>query len=95
MTTFDPLLPYAHEAPPSPGLYLHLFHGRSNPDDKLEAWGTVGPHIGPLHCVRTTYADTVFIQTSDGVEVLGELHRDLFPFNGTYYGDWTVYVHGQ
>ncbi|GEM_PF-912660 len=37
------------------GLYLHLYHGRKDPDEDLEDWGSDGPVIGPLAYVHTTY----------------------------------------
>ncbi|PKP99097.1 MAG: hypothetical protein CVT74_08935 [Alphaproteobacteria bacterium HGW-Alphaproteobacteria-13] len=41
--------------PEATGLYLHLYHGRKDPDEDLEDWGSDGPVIGPLAYVHTTY----------------------------------------
>ena len=38
-----------------PQLYLRLYHGRLDPAEKLEDWGSDGPVIGPLAFVQTTY----------------------------------------
>lgn len=39
----------------TPQLYLRLYHGRQNPAEQLEDWGSDGPVIGPLAFVQTTY----------------------------------------
>lgn len=31
--------------------YLHLFHGRKDPNQQMDDWGEDGPYIGPLHAV--------------------------------------------
>jgi hypothetical protein len=36
-------------------LYLHLFHGRNTPDEKLDDWGFQGPYFGPLDYFHITY----------------------------------------
>ncbi|AOH85601.1 hypothetical protein AWL63_18330 [Sphingomonas panacis] len=38
-----------------PQLYLRLYHGRRDPAEQLEDWGSEGPIIGPLAFVQTTY----------------------------------------
>ncbi|MBA4751445.1 MAG: hypothetical protein H2055_04345 [Sphingopyxis sp.] len=49
-------MPRAEAAVPDiPQLYLHLYHGRKDPDENLEDWGSEGPVIGPLAYVHTTY----------------------------------------
>ena len=30
------------------GVYLHLFHGRAEPDQSLDDWGEQGPVLGPF-----------------------------------------------
>jgi len=40
-------------------LYVHLFHGRKTPDEKLDDWGSEGPMIGPLDYVHVTYMGDV------------------------------------
>ena len=52
--------------PEAPGLYLHLYHGRKDPDENLEDWGSEGPVIGPLAYVHTTYmCDVKFAAAPD------------------------------
>jgi hypothetical protein len=36
--------------------YIELFHGRTDPKEELEDWGSPGPIFGPLQFVHTTYA---------------------------------------
>ena len=41
-----------------PGLYLELSHGRVEPDQEMDGWGTDCPdEIGPLSWVHFTYND--------------------------------------
>jgi hypothetical protein len=35
--------------------YLHLFHGRDDPDQEMDDWGEDGPTIGPLSSFQVTY----------------------------------------
>jgi len=47
-------------------LYLHLYHGRADPAENLEDWGSDGPVIGPLAFVHTTYmCDVKFAATPE------------------------------
>jgi hypothetical protein len=55
------------------GVYLHLFHGRSSPDEELDDWGSDGPVIGPLNYVHITYACDVKFTCSYDVA------RQFFP----------------
>lgn len=80
-------------------VYLHLYHGRNHPDERLDDWGFSGPTLGPVQFFHTTYAATLCIKFEDGSEYLCHtskdpmyLHDDLLCCDGKYYGDWTVYV---
>ncbi len=95
-------LPAYGKAPPRPGLYLGLLHGRDDPRQQMDDWGFNGPTIGPLQWFHTTYACTLriaFESELDGQRYFGvrqkehflQLDRDLLVFNGQYFGDWTVY----
>jgi hypothetical protein len=64
------LAAYAADIDPAPehsrSLYLHLYHGRADPADNLEDWGSDGPVIGPLAFVHTTYmCDVKFAAAPD------------------------------
>lgn len=84
----------------TPGVYLHLSHGRTSPDEQLNDWGFNGPTIGPLEYVHHTYAVHVrfyFRDLADAhrqgfVDTEGELYivDGLLVHDGKYYGDWTV-----
>lgn len=37
-------------------LYIRLFHGRTDPNQDMDDWGTDGPVFGPYEFVHTTYA---------------------------------------
>lgn len=56
-----------------PAVWLHLFHGRSSPDEELDDWGCDGPCIGPLNYVHITYACDVKLACSYDVA------RKFFP----------------
>ncbi|MDF0491566.1 hypothetical protein PX699_16730 [Sphingobium sp. H39-3-25] len=50
---------YVPDPAPTPNtsgaLYLRLWHGRRDPAENLDDWGSEGPVIGPLAFVQTTY----------------------------------------
>ena len=84
-----------------PGMYLMLTHGRSTPDEDLDAWGSTGPYLGPLKWVHITYNSSINIcaaddHSGDGTGPMFEddspLHfrNALLHYNGTYYGDWEL-----
>jgi hypothetical protein len=85
--------------PKNPPVWLHLFHGRSAPDEKLEDWGFNGPTIGPLDYVHVTYMCDVrygFQNEEDaakfGLSIEGHfpLHGDLVEHKGAFYGDFSI-----
>jgi hypothetical protein len=73
-------------------LYLKLFHGRTDLNEKMDDWGSDGPIFGPLAYVHTTYRDRVHI----GGEIadLGDLFvvEDCLYYGGIYYGDWSAFI---
>ena len=81
-------------------VYLHLFHGRTSPEQDMEDWGTNGPTIGPLDYVHTTYANHIKLGTEDPkvCERFGldpnfpelQVSEGLVVWDGKYYGDWSV-----
>ena len=83
-------------------LYLHLFHGRTSPEERLSDWGSDGPWIGPLKAVRTTYAHTIklmFCQAEDaakfGLNVDQpwlHVREQMLLHGGVYYGEWEICV---
>jgi hypothetical protein len=73
-----------------PTLAIHLFHGRTNPDQDLNDWGLNGPTLGPFHSFYVTYLSTFRIIT--GEEEAGEFSviDGMIYYDGVYYGDWTI-----
>jgi hypothetical protein len=64
-------------------LYLHLFHGRTDPEQQMNEWGTDGPYIGPTY-IGWTYG---------GLKVNHEhllQKEDMIYYDGVYYGDCCV-----
>ncbi len=73
-------------------LYIRLFHGRTDPDQDMDDWGSDGPVLGPYEFVHTTYAAFVRLGRRDGIcDELHVLERDMLYYNGVYYGDWSVF----
>jgi hypothetical protein len=75
-------------------VYLRLFHGRKNPTDQLDNWGSDGPVFGPLSYVHTTYASHIKLGEPDQpFDNLGDLTmaNDLVYYDGVWYGDWSVF----
>ena len=87
-------------------LYLHLFHGRDDPEEDMDDWGFDGPTIGPLKFVHTTYTTDIKICFANA-----EIEQKFFPnsppefpdtrwihindwcleYNNKFYGDWSVF----
>ena len=79
--------------------YLSLFHGRTDPNESLDDWGSDGPIIGPFEFVQWTYGTLRLITPAgDDVELSqfhtqderGELREDLVHVMGVWYGDFSV-----
>ena len=66
-------------------LYFSLFHGRLDPDEPMNDWGTEGPTFGPLDAVQTTYG-TVRL-SFENREVHLPLVDGLIHYDGVLYGD--------
>ena len=45
--------------------YIELFHGRTDPKEELEDWGSPGPIFGPLQFGHTTYACDIKFNYAD------------------------------
>jgi hypothetical protein len=74
--------------------YLQLFHGRTDPREQLNDWGSPGPVIGPLEYVHTTYATDVKFGFFDKSKSDGWLTivDGLIYYDGVYYGDWSSFT---
>lgn len=71
-------------------LYIHLFHGRADPDATMTGWGEEGPLLGPFEWVQVTYFQTVRCGLADGNEVWLTRYDDMVFYDGMYYGDFDV-----
>ena len=74
------------------GVYLHLLHGRTDPDQNMTDWGFAGPILGPFEAIHVTYKEHIrciaALATGDELE-LG-FHGDLLVHDGKYYGDFEI-----
>lgn len=59
-------------------VYLHLFHGRDDPDQEMDDWGFRGPTLGPFLYVQTTYmCDVKFAMEREAFkEAFPEIYRE-------------------
>lgn len=76
-------------------LYLRLWHGRRNPEEKLDGWGTDGPTLGPFESIGGTYCADLKAFSDDGDEVWFTFHEDLLFYDGLFYGDWSISHNGK
>ena len=72
-------------------LYIRLFHGRCDPDQQMDNWGSDGPIFGPYVFVHTTYGSFLRLGRQDGICDELHVHEDMVYYNGIYYGDWSVF----
>lgn len=88
--------------PRHPGLYLSLSHGRDFPQQAMKTAGFPGPKLGPLHYVKTLYAQQVtlrflnrrdaqrfFPNTSLTINSL-EVIEGTIVFGSKCFGEWDV-----
>ena len=71
-------------------IYLRLFHGRQDKDERLEDWGLDGPVIGPFDGFHVTYCDTMRFITGGEIAMMVRYDEGLFHFRGVWYGDWVI-----
>ena len=73
-------------------LYIRLFHGRTDPEQDMDDWGTDGPVFGPYNYAHTTYSHHLKLGKSDNYsDDLYVNQEDLLYYDGVYYGDWSVF----
>ncbi len=70
---------------------LQLFHGRKDPAEDLDNWGSQGP-VFLVDYVHVTYRCDIKLGIAAPAGD-GDLrfHEDLVFYDGTYYGDWSVF----
>jgi hypothetical protein len=72
-------------------IYIRLFHGRTDPNQNMDDWGTDGPVFGPYEFAHTTYSYHLKLgNADDNVQELF-MYEDMLYYDGVYYGDWTVF----
>jgi hypothetical protein len=72
-------------------IYIRLFHGRTNPQQKMDDWGTDGPIFGPYQYVHTTYGHHLKLGKSDNCIDELFLFEDMLYYDNAYYGDWSIF----
>jgi len=86
-----------YECTKQPGLYLTMTHGRTDPEQQMDDWGTEGPSIGPLKWCHITYNASINLAFASG-EITEPMlqrdplhfHDDMLYYDGVYYGDWSL-----
>lgn len=72
-------------------VFIRFFHGRTDPNEKMEDWGESGAYLGPLRAVHMTYMKHVRIEDVDGnMWDIIPSNGDLIYYDEVYYGDFTV-----
>jgi len=72
-------------------VYIRLFHGRNDPNQDMDDWGSDGPVFGPYNFVHTTYTSFVRLGLKDGMCQELNVYEDMLYYDGVYYGDWSVF----
>lgn len=99
-SNLDELLQHVTNSPVKGQLYLKLLHGRKDPNEQMEEWGSNGSNIGPLSWCHITYLSSINIGFLNGSDTAPMLHKkdgmcfidDMLYFNGIYYGDWELFI---
>ena len=73
-------------------MYLRLFHGRTDPNQDMDDWGSDGPVLGPYKFAHTTYQSFLKLGRPDGsCDELYIVGPDMVFYDCVYYGDWSVF----
>lgn len=71
-------------------MYISLYHGRTNPNQNMDFWGTYGPVIGPVN-VSITYGQIKVIDpVSEELEFF-QIFGDMIFLDGVYYADLEIW----
>jgi hypothetical protein len=73
-------------------VFIHLLHGRDDPDQDMTDWGFAGPLLGPFEAVHFTYREHIrcIEDAHKGTELELRFHEDLLVYAGKYYGDFEI-----
>ena len=73
-------------------VYIRLFHGRTDPNQDMDDWGSDGPVFGPYQYVHTTYNCHLRLgKSDDSCDELQIVEPDMLYYDGVYYGDWSIF----
>jgi len=81
-----------------PPMFLHLFHGRQDPTEELDDWGSDGPVL-KIEGFHSTYLNVLHI----GVPTANPINEDwidldtrdgLTYYDGVWYGDFSIFAPG-
>jgi hypothetical protein len=73
-------------------VYIHLLHGRDDPEQEMDGWGFNGPLLGPFEAVHFTYLADIrcIIDSSTGEDFGLRFQNDLLVHDGKFYGDFEI-----
>jgi hypothetical protein len=76
-------------------MYVHLYHGRKDPDLDMENWGTVGSTLGPFQSVHIVYGSAIHMRGGhNGQDVWlwwKKEYQGCLLHEGIYYGDVSIF----
>jgi len=73
-------------------VFIHLLHGRDDPEQDMPDWGFTGPILGPFEAVHFTYKEHIrgIADAGTGAEIELGFHGDLLVHDGKFYGDFEI-----
>lgn len=72
-------------------MYLHLYHGRKDPEQDMDDWGEDGGQF-KIECLISTYRSHIRVKNKIEEEPFDLCFgNDCLYYDGMYYGDWAVY----
>jgi hypothetical protein len=73
-------------------VFIHLPHGRDDPQQDMSDWGFARPILGPLEAVHFTYKEHIrcIADSGTGSELELGFHNDLLVYDGKFYGDFEI-----
>ncbi len=70
-------------------LTIKLYHGRKDPDEDMNDWGTDGPLL-KIRGFHVTYLSTYRVKLADDDWHFLKFTNDLLVYDGVLYGDFTI-----
>ena len=71
-------------------IYIHLYHGRTDPNQDMDEFGEDGPLIGPIEGLHVTYHSHIRPVIDGDACTFMHWHDDMLYFDGKFWGDWSV-----